>query len=176
MGGARKHSAHRIQLNIPLAAAGSAADLVGDVFVYDAYAESGAGSIAGPTVAYDLYSESIVEASVVTLKNLTGQATNFAAYQLTQRDSAGTIKNQIAVSFNATGVAAVAYVAMNYAVASGAVVPGAGTGTLTVLGGAALPWKLNPGDTVALERVSNNVTGLATPAASATLLIAGTGA
>jgi hypothetical protein len=56
------------------------------------------------------------------------------------------------------------------------VVSGAGTGTMIVPTGVALPWPLQPGDTVTLDRLSNNSTGLATPDFSGTLTIAGKGA
>lgn len=174
-GGARKHGAHRIQLNIPLAAAGSASDLVGDVFTYDGFAESGGGGLASPTAGYDLYSEAVIEASVATYVAFTGQATNFASLRLTHARNAVT-QNQIEVTFSGTGIVTAALVPMNFGVASGAVVPGAGTGTLTVVTGTALPWTLQPGDTITLDRLSNNATGLATPAVSATITIAGKGA
>jgi hypothetical protein len=67
-------------------------------------------------------------------------------------------------------------VPLNLAVASGAVVPGAGTGVLTVVSGVALPWTLAQGDVITLDRLSNNATGLATPAFSATLLLSQAGA
>lgn len=176
-GGSRKHGAHRHVLSFPLAAAGSAADLVGAEFSYDNYAEVGAGTIAGPTIGYDAYAEAVVEASVVAVgATLTGTATNFVSPRLTQFDSAGNVKNRIRVAFSGTGVIATQYIPMNYGVASGATVPGAGTGTLTVDTGVALPWTLSPGDQIVFDRVSNNATGLATPAMSCNITIAGKGA
>lgn len=171
MAPARKHGAHRVQLNIGNMAAGSANDLLADIFDWDSYAAEGAGTINLPTNNYDTTAYSVQEASVTTYTTLTGQATNFASLRLTHTDSAGNVKNRIRVAFSGTGIVATALTSMNFAVASGATVPGAGTGVLTVDTGTALPWTLVPGDDIVFDRVSNNATGLATPSASATILI-----
>ena len=173
-GGARKHGAHRVHLgSIDAAVAGSATDTSASIFIYDAYAEG--GTLAGPSSGYDGYVESVIEAAIATYATLTGQATNYAGIRLTQARSGVTV-NQILVNFSGSGVVSTALVPMNYAVAAGAVVPGAGTGTMLVPTGTALPWKLQPGDTVTLDRLSNTSTGLATPDFSGTLTIAGKGA
>ena len=175
-GGARKHGAHRVQLGPCAAAAGGTAlDISGDVFVYDAYAEAGSGTESSPSSGYDMYLESVIEAAVTTFAALTGQATNFASIRLTQARNAVTV-NQIEVTFSGSTILTAALKPMNYGVASGATVPGAGAGTLTVVTGTALPWPLQPGDTITLDRLSNNSTGLATPVYSASLVIAGSGA
>lgn len=175
MGGARKYGAHRHSLMVPAAAAGSAADVIGHTFIYDAFAEGGA-TAGGPTAGYDTTSEVLAELTLATFAVLTGQAVNFVAPRVTHRNAAGATVDQIRVDFSAAGVVTVAFAPANLAVASGAVVPGMGTGTLLLVAGVALPWTLVPGDTITLDRLSNNVTGLATPAMSACLLIAQKGA
>jgi len=65
-------------------------------------------------------------------------------------------------------VSAVALTAYNLAVASGAAVAG---GVLLVQTGIALPWSLQPGDAIIFSRLSNNGTGLATPALGLSFLV-----
>jgi hypothetical protein len=168
--GIRKHGTHGIHLNIALLAAGSATDGNSvDTFVYQAFAGSSATASGGGGLSGE--QEFVVEAQIVTAAVLTGQATNFASPRLTHRNAAGTIQNQVKVDFSAAGVVTVAFAPVNYSVASAAVATGAGTGTLTVVTGTALPWALTNGDTVSFDRLSNNATGLATPAMSALLQI-----
>ena len=176
MAGSRKHGAHRYVLSIPAAAAAAAGDVVAATLTYDAFAGgSGVATANSPRANYDLAAEQLVEAVLTMYVALVGAATNFVTVQLTHRNSAGTIQNQIQVLFNAAGVVTVAFVPINLAVAGGAVATGAGTGTLTVATGVALPWNIVPGDTVTLDRASTG-TGIATPAMSATLLRAAKGA
>lgn len=171
---ARKGVATRHILSIPLAAGGTGADLVGATFVYDGFAHRGA-TASGAGIGYDYAAEEIQEASFTTFVALPGQITNFVSPRLIHRNAAGSTVNNISIAFSAAGVVTVAFVPVNLAVASGAVATGAGTGVLTVTTGTALPWTLAPGDTVTFDRVSNNGTGLATPAMTCTLLIASKG-
>jgi hypothetical protein len=174
MGGARKGVATRHVLSFGLAAAGSAADLVGATFLYDPFARGGA-TASGSGVGYDVAAEEVQELALTTNAVLTGQSTNFVSPRVTHRNAAGTTKNQISVAFSAAGVVTAAFVPVNLRVASGAVTTGAGTGVLTVTTGTALPWTLVAGDTITFDRLSNNATGLATPAMSLTFLIANMG-
>jgi hypothetical protein len=174
MGGQRKFGAHRYNLEITAMAAGSASDTSAGIFVYDAFANGAA--TAGATNTTDPTIESITEMNLTVYTTLTGQATNFASFRVTHRNSAGTTKNGIQVTFSAAGVVVTAFVPANLVAASGATVTGAGTGTLTVNSGTALPWDLAPGDTITFDRVSNNATGLATPAAWINFLVQAKGA
>jgi hypothetical protein len=172
MAGARKHGAHWQVLSVGNMAAGSASDLLSVSWIYDAFSPAGRGSAATTyTAPYDLTGMQVAEANLLTYTILTGQATNFASLRLTHTNAAGTVQNRIRVIFSAAGIVTAALVPMNFSVASGAVVTGAGTGILTVDTGVALPWNLVQGDVITLDRLSNNVTGLATPAFSATILI-----
>jgi hypothetical protein len=161
MSGARKFGAHRYNLTISGLAAGNAADEQ-DVFVYDAFAEQGVAA-ASPAPGYDPVAEQITEMNFATFTTLTGTATNFASV-VVQLARAGAVVNDIRVVFSSSGVVATALTPVNMAVASGAVATGAGTGVLLVQTGIALPWTLQPGDVIVLARISNNATGLATPA------------
>ena len=171
---ARKGIATRRTLSVPAAAGGTALDTVGSSFIYDSFARRGT-TAGGAALTYDQMSEAIQEMALTTAAVLTGQATNFVSPQVTHRNAAGTTQNQIKVDFSAAGVVTAAFVPVNLAVASAAVATGSGTGVLTVVTGAALPWTLVPGDTITFDRLSNNATGLATPAMSLTFLIANKG-
>jgi hypothetical protein len=160
MSGARKFGAHRYNLTLSGLAAGNAADEQ-DLFVYDAFAEFGAAA-ASPASGYDLTAEQITEMNFVTFATLTGTVTNFASV-VVQQARAGAVVNDIRVVFSSSGVVATALTPVNLAVASGAVATGAGTGVLLVQTGIALPWTMQAGDVIALARISNNSTGLATP-------------
>jgi hypothetical protein len=175
MAGQRKYGAHRHSLTIPAAAAGSGADVIGHIFTYDAFAEGGV-TANGPASIYDPTVEAVVEMYFATYVVLTGQATNFVSPRVTHRNAAGSTVDQVKVDFSAAGVVTVAFVPANLSVASGAVVVGAGTGTLTLVAGVVLPWTLVPGDTITFDRLSNNATGLATPAMSLNFVIAQKGA
>jgi hypothetical protein len=166
MASTRKHGTHAIHLAIPSAAAGSAADTVGAAWTYQSFAGSSSTASGGGGLSGE--QEWLLELILTTYLVLTGQATNFVSLRVTHVDSTGTVKNRIRVIFSAAGVVTVANAPINYAVPSAAAVPGAGTGTLTVDTGVALPWPLANGDSIILDRLSNNATGLATPAASAT--------
>lgn len=159
MAGAIKHGSHRYTLTLPALAAGAAAD-ADVVFIYDAFADS-AATASGYNYPYDATSESIVEASFGFATALTGTVTNFASvvFGLAR---AGAVVNELRVAFNAGGVTTAIYTVANLNVASGAVVVGAGTGTLTAQTGVVLPWVLQAGDVVYLRRLSTG-TGLATP-------------
>ena len=147
---------------------------MGATFTYDAFAKYGT-TAAGAALTYDQMAEAIVEMSLTTYAALVGTVTNFVSPRVTHRNAAGATQNQISVAFSAAGVVTVAFVPVNLGVASGAVTTGAGTGTLTVVTGAALPWTLAAGDTITFDRLSNNVTGLATPAMGLTFLVANKG-
>lgn len=161
----RKHGTHStVDLNIGLLAAGSAADPNSiDSFIYEAFSGSSATASGGGGLSAE--QEFLLELAVLTAAILTGTVTNFASIRFTHRNAAGTTLNQIQVTFSAAGVVTAAFVPMNFGppVASGGVVPGAGTGVLTVITGTVLPWALSNGDTITLDRLSNNATGLATP-------------
>jgi hypothetical protein len=145
------------------------------MFTYDAYAAGQGLTTISPSPNYDLYSESVVEMVMVLGTTLTGQATNFTNFRVTQYNSAGTVKNRMLVAYSAAGVTSTAFVPINLSVANGAVVPGAGTGTLSVGTGVALPWVLVPGDTIGLDTTVTG-TGQYVGAVGLTFLIAGTGA
>jgi len=167
MASTRKHGTHStVNLGVEPMAAGSAADTDVDVFIYEAFSGSSLTAGGGGGLSAEL--EFLLELAVVTAAILTGQATNFASIRVTHRNAAGATVDQIQVTFSAAGVVTAAFVPMNFGVPSGAVVTGAGTGVLTVVTGVALPWTLLPGDTIALDRLSNNATGLATPPISCT--------
>ena len=174
---ARKGVATRHTLSIPSAVAGSAADLVFDTFVYDAFAHGGV-TAAAPAIGYDLQAETVQEMCFTTAVALAGQITNFVSPRVIHRNAAGTTQNDIRIVFSSAGVITVAFVPVNLAVASNAVATGSGTGVLLLTGAStvALPWTLVAGDTITFDRVSNNVTGLATPAMSLTFLTATKGA
>lgn len=162
----RKHASHPFTLSIPLAAGGTGADLVGDSYVYNAFAGNSTTASGGGNV--DAMQEWVIEASFVTYVALAGQITNFVSPRLAHRSAAGVMLNELRIVFSAAGVVTVAWVPVNLNVAAGAVTTGAGTGVLVVTTGTALPWALNNGDTLTFDRVSNNGTGLATPAMSLT--------
>jgi hypothetical protein len=130
---------------------------------YDAYAELPAGTVATTigTPPYDTAVEEIWQADIVLGAALTGVATNFASLVF-QQARAGTVINDVRVAFSADGVTLATLTPANIAVASGVAVPNAGTGTLTVQTGTALPWSLQPGDVILIARISTG-TGLATP-------------
>ncbi len=174
MARATKHGGHRILLTIPAAAAGSAADTVADMWTYDAFV--GSTVVNSPSPQYDTYTEEFSAAVLAAFTTLTGQATHYVSPRLTHVDSTGTTKNQLRVDFSATGVVLTALTSAKLEVASGATVPGAGTGTLTVVTGTALPWTLVAGDMIIFDRLSNDGTGLATPALSVTAVVKGKGA
>lgn len=149
MAGARKHGAHRYAVTTAATAAGTAANPA--IWGYDAFANQQGGTTANPTTGFDQTSEQITEMYLILGTTLTGQITNFTTFRVTQYSSAGAVRNQMTVAYSAAGVTSTAFVPINLAGANAAVVPGAGTGTLSVGTGAALPWTLNTGDSVALD-------------------------
>ena len=173
MAGIRKHGAHRQMLAVPPMAAGSANDTQAEQFTYDAFAAGAATASATNTT--DPAQEQVTEASLVVYANVIGQATNFMSPRLTHTNSAGTIQNRMRVNFDAAAKTLTANVPVNLGVASGGTVTGAGTATLTVDNGTALPWTLAPGDTITFDRLTSG-TGLASPSMSTTFLIQAKGA
>lgn len=155
-------------------AAGTAADTQAEAITFDAFANGAA--TAGATNTIDPAQDQVTEMCLVSYVTFAGQATNFASFRVTHTNAAGTVVNRIMVTFDAAGKTLTANVPVNYAVASGATATGAGTATLTVVTGTALPWTLSPGDTITFDRLSNNATGQATNAASITFLTQSKGA
>jgi len=147
MPGIRKHGAHRYNIPTSSAAVGTAA--LPSIWVYDAYA--GPQTVIGGAGGIDSTGETVTELTVTNSAAITGAATNFGTIRVTHRDNTGTTKNQLTVAFGTAGFNAAAFVAMDFAVANGATVPGAGTATLTVASGTALPWLLVNGDTITLD-------------------------
>jgi hypothetical protein len=147
-GGARKHGAHRENLQVAFPTLGT--DPSPAIYVYDAYSEGGAGTVNSPTGGYDLYQEAVIEMSLTLSAALTGQATNFTTFAIVHADSAANTKNLLTLAASTTAYVFAAKIPANLAVASGATIPGAGTATLVVTTGVALPWKLVPGDTIEL--------------------------
>ena len=161
MAGARKHGSHRYALDLPALAAGAASD-THSLMSYDAYADAPAGTVVTAyTFPYDLTSEEVWQADLVLGATLTGQATNFSDLAF-QQARAGAVINDIRVRFNAAGVSLPALTPANMAVGSGVAVPNAGTGTLLVNAGTALPWTIQQGDVFLIARVSSG-TGQASP-------------
>jgi hypothetical protein len=148
MAGIRKHGTHRFPgMFGPLAAATAAFT---PALIYDAFGGNATGTVATAFAAggYDPSLETVSEAWFEFSLAVTGAATNFDSVALVQRSGAGAVKNQITVAYSAAGVTSAAWVPVNMGVGSGAVVPGAGTGTLVVTTGVALPWSLAIGDIV----------------------------
>jgi hypothetical protein len=154
----RKHGGHRYNISISANIAAGTQTFEGINF--DGFAQG----------TLDAAQEFLLEANIVTSAVLTGQATNFASIALQQYSVAGVLKNDIRVAFSAAGVVTVAFAPMNYNVAAGAVVPGAGTGVLTLQTGIVLPWPIVTGDSIVLAKIVTG-TGLATPEIWATFLV-----
>jgi hypothetical protein len=153
--GSRKYGAHRYALNGVLITAATAT--LPAIWTYDAFAENGGLTGAASTgIGYDGAVEQIIEMNLTLSASLTGQATNFTSFRITHRNAAASTVDQFTVVASTTAYIFVAFVPANLTVASGGTIPGAGTGTLTVVTGVALPWTLAPGDTIALD---NTVTG-----------------
>jgi hypothetical protein len=157
MAAIRKHGGHRYNLSL---AAIAAATQSFEGVNFDAFA---AGTL-------DAAQEFVVEATITTNGVLTGQATNFSSIALQQYSLAGVLKNDIRVAFSAAGVVTVGFAPLNYNVAVGATVPGAGTGVLANPTGIPLPWPIVTGDTIVLAKIVTG-TGLATPELWATFLV-----
>ena len=152
MAGARKHGAHRHNLQNALITAATAT--LPAIWTYDPFAEllSSSTLTAGNSGSgYDGTVEQIVEMNLVLSASLTGQATNFTTFRITHRNAAGTTIDQFSIVASTTAYIFVAFIPANLAVASGATIPGGGTGTLTIGTGVALPWTLAIGDTIALD-------------------------
>lgn len=162
----RKHGGHRYNLSV--AATTVAATQTSEGINFDAYAQG--NLVASQGVGLDAAQEFLLEANVVTSAILTGQATNFANIVLQQYSAAGALKNDIRVAFSAAGVVTAAFVPMNFNVAVGAVVTGAGTGVLANPTGVPLPWPIATGDSIVLA-VLKTGTGQTTPEVWATFLV-----
>ena len=172
-GGARKHGAHRQSLNLAFPTLGTSPPSA--IFVYDAFAEAGGGSGATTTgVGYDIYQEAVIEMTLTLDTALTGQATNFTTFAVTHRTGA-TTKNAFTIVASGTTFIFAAFVPANLNVASGAAIPGGGTGTLTIGTGTALPWKLAQGDTITFSATAT-ASGQYAGGASLNFAIAGSGA
>jgi len=168
-----RHGAHSHVLSLPALTASSATDS-GVQWSFLAW-QAGSTLIGGDAAAsIDLTPYQLDAASFVTYAVLTGQATNFAEVTLSHFDPTGVLIDRIEVEFSAVGVVTVAQAPCNLAVASGAVVPGAGTGVLGNPTGVVLPWVLNNGDGIVFERITEG-TGLATPAMSCTFRVSEVG-
>ncbi len=173
-GGARKHGAHRQSLSLAFPTLGTTPSFA--MFVYDAFAEFGGGSgAANAAVGYDVYQEAVIEMNLTLDTALTGQATNFTTFAVTHRNSAATTKNAFTIVASTTAFIFAAFVPANLNVASGATIPGGGTGTLTIGTGTALPWKVVTGDTITLSAVPTG-NGQYVGGVSLNFLIAGYGA
>jgi hypothetical protein len=150
MAGARKHGGHRHNLQNVLITAATAT--LPAIWTYDPFAENLGGSGASTAGAgYDGTVEQIVEMNLTLSASLTGQVTNFTTFRITHRNAAGTTIDQFSVVASTTAYIFVAFIPANLGVASGATIPGGGTGTLTVGTGVALPWTLTVGDTISLD-------------------------
>jgi hypothetical protein len=158
MAGIRKHGAHRGNLNILISAVGTAA--VAEAFTYDAFAALGGGTASAPSSNYDITQEVLAELVLTPLVTITGAATNFTAWRVRHYNAAGAVVDDMRVTFDAAAKTITAFTPANLGVAAGAVVPGAGTATLTSTTGATIPWTLKPGDTIAFDTVVTG-TGLA---------------
>jgi hypothetical protein len=166
MAGTRHLGQKSVSFAVPALAAGSAAD-TGAGWVYNAFANGAA--TATSTAGLDPQTEYVLEASVLPQAAHTGQATNFTNVLLTHTGSTGTVKNKLTVAFSAAGNTMTAKQPFNMAVAASGVATGAGTATVAVTTGTALPWALAPGDTVSIERTSTG-TGNASPGLAATIV------
>lgn len=174
MAGVRAHGLHLQNISLGALAAGTGSD-AGEGVAIHAFADQSAAAAGDAMAVFDRAAYQLTEANFFTYTALTGQATNFASICLQHRTGT-TVNNDIRVVFSAAGVVTVAYTLVNLNAASGATVTGAGTGTLTVQTGTALPWTVVPGDTIVINRISNNATGLATPAISLTFALQSVGA
>lgn len=157
MAGIRKHGAHRYNLNVTITAVGTAA--VPEIFTVDAFA-AGNTSVAAGTAGLDGTSETVTELVMVPSTTITGAATNFTSWRVRHVSAAGSAVDSIQVNFDAAAKTITALTPANFGVPSGATVPGAGTATLTVNTGSALPWTLSPGDSIVFDTVVTG-TGLA---------------
>jgi hypothetical protein len=149
-----KHGGHRLALDLQALAAGTASD-TSEMLTYD-YLYTTYG-------VYDSTSEYVLRATAVFAANVTGQATDFFSVQLTHYNVSGSVVDRVTPTtlvFNAGGVTATAYVPIDVTAAA------ASTGNTIAQG-----WKLAPGDTIELKRVSSTATGLASPAMAVTFLI-----
>lgn len=147
MSGVRKHGSHRVNLNTFITTATTAGPAA--IWTYDAYAGpqtsiSGSGGL-------DSTVETINEMTLTLGTALTGQATNFTTFRVTHRNAAGTTVDQLTIVASTTSFVFAAFVAADLAIASGATIPGGGTGTLTLASGSVLPWVLTNGDTITLD-------------------------
>lgn len=171
MGSLFKHGMHSVTLTLPALSAGSGSDS-GVQYQFRPWPELSPVLIGRPTDPFDDTQYVVKEASFATDAVLTGQGTHFASIVLQHLNSLGAVVDDIRVDFSAVGVVTVANAPCNWAVASGVVVPGAGTGVLGNPTGHVLPFLLSEGDAIRFARLSNDGTGLATPSISTTFYIA----
>src|SRR5262252_1216049 len=147
MPGIRKHGSHRIHLTT---GSTTATALPAAIWTYDAYA--GPQTVVGASGGVDSTVEKIYEMSLTLSAALTGQATNFLTFLVTQFSSAGATKNQLSIAASTAQFIFAANVPWDLAVAGGTVPPGnTGTGTMTVPTGTALPWTLANGDQIQFQ-------------------------
>ena len=171
MAGIRKHGAHRYALftgNTAAANAGPAA-----IWTYDAFA--GPQSVATAAGGVDATTEKVVEMSLVLSAALTGQATNFTSFIVSQFAAAGgTAKNTLTLAASTAQFIFAANAPWGLHVGNGAVPPGnTGTGTLAVGGSVAvpLPWTLVNGDQIQFQFTQTG-TGQYVGGAGITFLVA----
>lgn len=156
MAGVRKHGAHRYNLNITITAVATAA--VPAMWTYDAYVVGNTVATAG--TGEDSTTEQVTELVLTPGVTITGAGTNFTAWRVRHYNAAGSVVDDIRVTFDAAAKTVTAFTSASLAVGSGATVPGAGTATLTLTTGSVLPWTLTNGDTIAFDTVPTG-TGLA---------------
>lgn len=147
MSGVRKHGAHRYNLSTFITTATTAGPPA--VWTYDGYA--GPQTVLTSSGNLDSVTEVVSEMSLVLSSALTGQATNFTTFRITHRNAAATTVDQFTIVASTTSFVFAAFIAADLAIASGATIPGGGTGTLTIGTGSALPWTLVNGDTITLD-------------------------
>lgn len=151
MAGARKHGAHRHNLQNALITAATAT--LPAIWTYDPFGEllpSSTLTAGNAGAGYDGTVEQVVEMNLTLSAALTGQVTNFTTFRVTHRNAAGTTVDQFLVAAGTATYVFVAFVPANLSVANGATIIGGG-GTLNVGTGVALPWTLAIGDTISLD-------------------------
>jgi hypothetical protein len=145
--GIKKHGAHRYNLSTFITTATTAGPAA--LWAYDAYA--GPQSVVTGSGGLDSTTEVVSEMTLVLGTALTGQATNFTTFRVTHRNAAATTVDQFTIVASTNAFVFAAFIPADLAVASGGTIPGAGTGTLTIGTGSALPWTLANGDTITLD-------------------------
>lgn len=168
MPGIRKHGAHRVHLTTGNIVATGA--LPAAIWTYDAYA--GPQSVATASGGVDSTLERVVEMSLTLSAALTGQATNFTTFLVSQFSAAGVLKNQLSIAASTAQFIFAANIPWDLAVAGATIPPGnTGTGTMTVPTGVALPWSLVNGDQIQFQATQTG-TGQFVGGAGLTFLVA----